>query len=344
MPAVLESKLPAAQQARRERLAAEQVENTAHVSDTAINSTAAVVRPTVVDPPTQPEAQPHTPEDIPPTQLSPEEVAALRAQANDAAVERGRAETLRLEVAELQAALTRAQEPPKAGDDGLAAPSPGDTVVASHTTSHQIEPGDIEFNEQEKEDYTEVEPTITKVANRQIAKLVNPQLDALTKRILQLENNVHNVSSVTARVTAESFVDKVKAAVPKFDVIVKTPAWQTFLETKIPGTRDKYVDSLTKAHRESDLETMKEIFAAFEAKTPTVVQDDTTPSFTGIPTSAAGSTEGTPKPANKEVLKMSERRKASEDFLKGRITAEKLKDVKEKFALADREGRVDYNN
>jgi hypothetical protein len=240
--------------------------------------------------------------------------------------------------------LTRAGEPSKAGDNGLAAPaaSPsGDTVVA--TGSLRIDPGNTELEGEEPENFGESVPVIEKVSRGQIAKLVNPKLDDLERRLIALESGVTSATRTANTARAESFIDKVKGKVTNFDAIINNPKWQAWIKNRLPGSRITYVQSLADANAAGDLEAVSEIFAAFEAANPSAAPTDTS-GFSGVDTANAGSTREPAPSGNKVILKMSDRRKLSEDFLKGRIERSVYEAEKEKFTIADREGRVDYSN
>jgi hypothetical protein len=150
---------------------------------------------------------------------------------------------------------------------------------------------------------------------------------------------VSNVSNATARTAHENFASKVKEGISNFDAVVGHKHWNDFLNSSVPGAGITYQQALANAHHAKSLSDMKVIFSTFTEK---YIPADNSGGYTGVaPSGGSGGPVAAPK---KEMLKMSDRRKASEDYLKGRITQQQLEAIKQAFTQADKEGRVDYEN
>lgn len=357
MATATESKLPAAQQARRDRLAAEEAANSGTAPQgTVVEGDAGVtISNTPVTPaPAAPSAPaPHEP--APNSTVSTEikvtqeELNRLRADAERATTADGRAQVLAMELAEAQAALTAAQGASKGGGVAEVPATPG--AAPAPAAVARIDATGAELTPEEREEYSEAEPIITKVVKREMAAALNGIFDGLEARIKALEGGISNVSQLSERVAkneAQEFVDKVKKTVGNFDAVVNHEHWKAFQQAPFPGTGGTYAQALATAHHARNLDDMKYIFDTFTAKYigapgATNTNADSGPNYAGI-TPGGSAASGTVVGEKKEILKMSDRRKASEDFLKGRITQEKLDEVKKAFTKADAEGRVDYNN
>lgn len=330
------SKLPAAQIARRAELEAAELANKTNtpptadlpVEDQTPTGEVPVVPTSVVD---TPAPIVDTNDNSGTVTLSREEINDLRARAERADTDRGRRETLELELAEAQAALTRAGEAPK-GTGNEAAP----VAPAAPEAALVIDPGDTSLTEEETKEYGEAEPIIAKLARKEIAALVNP----LVERINKLEQSLTKVSQGTAKAQHEGFVNQVKQKITNFDAVVKHKHWDDFLDSRIPGAGMTQRQALANAHFGKNLEDMEVIFDTFSKK---YLGQTNKADFAGI-TPSGGNGDTPPITPKAEMLKMSVRREASDNYLKGRITSEELAAIKKQFSEADAKGLVDYNN
>lgn len=342
-----ESKLPAAQQARRERIAAEEAAKSGAVVEPVVppqnNEPSAPPQNNEPSAPPQnapqnnePVNPPNTPQG--PTRISDAEIAEMRARQEAA---ENKARLLELELAEARSSGSQGlTEPPAAPKGSGEAPAPGapsDRVLG-------VDAGDTGLSEEETEAYGEAEGVIAKVAKREIATLLNPVLARLEARLAQIEGGVRTVETRNAVNEEQSFVSKVKGAVTNFDNLVRHAKWQEFMETRVPLTNIKFKDSLAQAHGKRELDNVVEIFEEFKRRH----QIDTAAPAAGygsIDTSNTGSSaEATPAKPAEGKLPFSARRQASEDFMKGRITRSELDVIKEKYRVAEQNGNIDYDN
>jgi hypothetical protein len=266
-----------------------------------------------------------------------EEANALRADAERTQAANAKAETLAMELAEAQAALTSLKEASKA-----VPVAPGPDSPSSPSSALQVDPGDTSLTEEEQSDYGESEGFVTKVSKRVFAEMFNKAVKSLEQRLSAIENGVKTVTQTTSQNAQNRFVNEVKSAVPYFDKAVNHQHWQAFLDSRIPGAGISQREALARAHQENSLDDMKVIFSTFNTKYMGEAEGEGKGNGYGGMNPTGGSDN--PAPAPKEVkLKMSERRQASEDFIKHRITAAQLEQIKEKFKKAEAEGRIEYD-
>jgi hypothetical protein len=264
-----------------------------------------------------------------------EEANELRARAERTAAADGRAEVAAMEIAELRAALTAAEERAK----GVTEPSP--PAPSGAVSAPVADPGDVALTADEQEEYADSEKVITKIARREAATLINAVMKSLDERFKKVETGVTDNTTAVNRTAAQGFADTVKKEVPRFQEIIDHKHWKAFLESTVPVAGIEYREALANAHHKRSIEDMKGIFAAFTAKY--LPEDTTSGAYSGMKGDGG---EGGPAPdkGNKDILKISVRRKASEDFIKNRITAAELDVIKKAYELAEKEGRVDYSN
>lgn len=266
-----------------------------------------------------------------------EEANDLRAKAERTAAADARREMVELENAELTRRLTDAEERAKAVPQAPPAASeaaPGPV---------QVNPGDTALTADEQSEYEDSEGTISKIARREAAKLINDAMNKMHSlfedRVKKVETGVQTATSTAQRASVASFAGQVKEKIANFDTVINHKHWNDFLDSKVPVAGIKYREALANAHHERSMEDMQGLFKTFSDKY--IGESDGSSGYGSISTTDTGA-----PPASKEktMLKMSERRKASEDFLKGRITAAELDAIKDKFTKADKEGRIDYLN
>lgn len=337
----IKSKLPSAQQERRDRLIS-------------LEGTAAADTPVASSSNSEDSNVPAT--DLPDADVvidtgvaKPDSLEAESAVTRDY-VERAEAaeralRLMQLELEEAQArnlSLTTAPDASKARGDGL--PS-GSAVVES--LAPQLELGDTEETPEEAERFGEAASYVDKRINRKM-KSVDKALQDLHARLQSVESESRTATTIASKSSSDMFVDKVRSSVTKFDEIIRTKSWLEFGEKTVPMTNMTYKQAVDAAHANRRLGDMVDIFKTYNKTqgvkdTPgTTVDTSTDAGYTAIPTAAAG-TQGNPAPASKK-LPFSERRKASEDFLKGRLTRAEMDVIAAKYKDAELKGNIDYDN
>lgn len=332
------SKLPSAQQERRDRMIS--LEGTGEVSTppSSSNSEDSNVPATDLPPAdvtietgvVKPDAQEHTPPEVTREYIERAEAAERRMQ------------LMQLELAEAQArnqGLTAAPEASKSSGTGS---------VVTEALAPQIELGDSEETPDETERFGEAGPYVDKRINKRM-KDVNKALQDLHARLQAVESESRTANTIASKSSSDMFVDKVRSSVPKFDEIIRAKSWIDFGEKTVPMTGMTYKQAVDAAHANRRLADMVDIFKTYKATLgikdapgATTQSTDADAGYTAIPTTNTG-TQGNP-PAQSRKLPISERKTASEDFLKGRITRAEMDVIAAKYKDAELKGNIDYDN
>lgn len=199
---------------------------------------------------------------------------------------------------------------------------------------------DEDLTEDEMKVYENSLTVIQKVA-RKIAKgQVNEALKDIRTELNELrEANKH--VQVDLRTTSEAqFMEHVRSEVKGFDKVVQEPEWAEHLKQKAPFSRKTFYEKLQEAHAARDIDTIKEIFAGFKP-TRAALERMKVPSLNG-----GGGSPLNAGPQQKPILKLSERKKLSEDVRMGRISrnSDEFKQKDAMFREAEAENRIDYNS
>jgi hypothetical protein len=198
-------------------------------------------------------------------------------------------------------------------------------------------PPDEDLTEEERSIYSAAIPAVQKLSRKEAKAIAMQIVQPLLDQIEDLKRNNQKVGEHAAQTSDQLFAQAVQSAVPDMGAKMAHPEWKNFLEKRAPYTRKAYRELIIEAHQARDLEAMKEIFAAF------VIDKPTMSGALGAPNATTASRPPN-TPQKKPILKASDRKAASENFRKGRISFEKLKQIQKDFAEAEAEGRVDYNS
>ena len=183
-----------------------------------------------------------------------------------------------------------------------------------------------------------------------IDKLVKAQVAPLVGQLQELDNQ----SRAAAQANEMEFVGRVRGQVPGMDQIVNDPRWTAFLQTNIPGTPFRYIDSLSQAHNNRDMGSVVSTFQAFMGGQPQTAQVSPpyaapqqqpayqTPMQQRVvpPTGTAGSP--VPQGSGKQMLKWSIYEQASAQYTKGNMPRDQFMKVRALYEPALAEGRVNY--
>lgn len=283
---------------------------------------------TVVTPP-EPPVDPATP--TPPAPSDGDRVTLTRTELNElrAAAERARTADARAEAQadrneELARRLTELEAAAKA------VPVPADPAAP-------IVP-DVEFTPEELESYAESEGFIAKVVRKELAKI----LPTITNQIKAVEDTARGVASTVATQTTRGFFAEVKSKVPNLDALIKHKHWADFLDAVEPLSGATYQQLIQHNVSNQRVDQLVNIYKTFATKYGVEETVTTTSGYEGaVPSGGAVTPPLEPQKPTK--LKASDRKKASEDYRKGRITWAQLEEVNKKFEEADKLGNVDYN-
>lgn len=336
--------LPAAAQAQRERLQQE--------SNAGQNNGPAG---TVVQPNGNPAPNPapngnppqnnEPPTNVPDTDagkvtISRKEFNELQANAGRVKSVEARAQSMQDDLEALQARLTELEAGSKGSHTG-GAPSPAPSVSAGV----QFDAAPVPLTDKEKADFEEdTIALMEKIANN-AAKAVGQQLiQLINDKLGSLEQNVTHATQGLQQVRTKSFNDRVMDEVAKFSdfqSIVKHEHWKSFLESENIDAGEQYMETLARNVKNENLNAVVNVMRKFHDK---YIKDavDTTAGYAGANPSGAVETPAGPK--GPEVLKISERREAHRKYINKQISYEEYETVKKKFDIAEREGRIDYDN
>lgn len=288
------------------------------------------------DPPADP---PHNKNEADRVTISREEFNELQAKADRVKRAEGQAQSLRDDVEALQARLTDLESAPKGRGMGDA-PAPADAPPAAI----QFDPAPVPLTEKEKEDFeSDTVELITKIARNIARQEIASVLPSIEAKLGEIDKAAKNAVTTVGKVSTNSFTGLVRNEVAKFsnfDEIVNHQHWQSFLQGVNDLAGEDYATILTNNIRRENLQGVVKIFRMFFDKymgTPSRPEG-----YAGAEPSAA---TALPDSNNKrEILRISERREAHKKFISKQINLEEYEAIKQKFDIADREGRVDYDN
>lgn len=205
----------------------------------------------------------------------------------------------------------------------------------------KITPVDLDsipdLTEDEARVYAESAPVIAKLSRKEAAAVVKQVIQPLVQELAELKKGQKEVGDRSTNTEEALFTDAVKRAVPDMAGKVKHPEWGEFLSKKAPFSRATYRELLQTAHYARDLDTVVEIFSGFRPASLGTGSGLSAPPATG-----AARQPG--RPEAKPTLRLSERRKISEDYRMGRISYAELQKHQKRFAEAEAEGRLDFNS
>lgn len=314
------SRLPGVMQ---RRLAAMEAESNPPTNAEPTNpTTGTVVTPpvAVVEPPTPPTPTPSEGDRV---TLTRTELNELRAAAERARTADARAEAQAERNEELSRRLTELEAAAKA------VPVPAAPAAPIVT--------DVDFTPEELESYAESESFIAKVVRKELAKI----LPSITSQIKAVEDTAKGAASTVAAQSTRGFFADVKAKVPNLDTIIKHKHWADFLDAVEPLSGATYQQLIQSNVANQRADQLVNIYKTFASKYG--VDDGPTSSGYEGAVPSGGAVTPPLEPPKPGKLKMSDRKKASEDYRKNRITWAQLEEVNKKFEEADKIGNVDYN-
>lgn len=258
-------------------------------------------------------------------ELQASQVRERRAQAQ--------ADTERLRAEELAHRLTELEKTSKATPDP-AVPAPALSVE------------DVTFTPDEEKDFGDSREFITKVVKQTLAPVMrqlNTLLDGIKQETAKAAQTATTAVSTATRTQERSFFTQVKGSVPELEQIKLHKHWPDFLDEKEPLTGATYEQLLAHNVRTENLTAVTNIYNKFKEKYMAGGANTTaaaTAAFAGG-TPTAATEPATPAPTK---LKQSDRKKASDDYKKGRITWDQLQTISKAFDEAEKNGNIDYNS
>ena len=269
--------------------------------------------------------------------VSRSEYNELQAAAGKVHTLAAREETARLRADELTQRLTELERVVKDGGKPAAptpAPAPSLTIEAP------------QFSEEEEKAFGDSRDFITKVVRAELAPLVqqiNDLIGGLKTDITSTKEVTTTVAANLAKGKEKDFFRRVSEAVPSIKAIISHKNWADYLDEVDEMTGHTLEQLLAYNVKNERLDAVVRIYKNFAEKY--LVKDNSVISGYaggGKPNANSSGEEGNQTQVVK--LKQSDRKKASEDYRKGRLTWEKLEEINKAFENADKLGNVDYNS
>lgn len=168
----------------------------------------------------------------------------------------------------------------------------------------------------------------------------NEEMDTSIKnRVEPLERELEVSRAELARQQYDSFMRGCKAAIPNLDAINSDPAFHDWLKGRVPGTRSERQALLTQAERQLDVESVVEIFQAFQDSRPKIEKPNLAAKVTpeSLPTPAPSASKNGASPMSRAEIS-----KFYNDVRRGRIKegSKEFKDMERKIEVASNAGLV----
>jgi hypothetical protein len=298
------------------------------------------------DPPVDNSQAPNPPADTSNSNSPPaagERVTLGRDEYNDLKAAQGKLQTMegRLQLAsdrfeEMQQRLTELESSNKGN------PNPSTPAAPASSSAPAVDVSGIQITDEEKEKFGDSADYITKVAKLAAAEMVNQLLPNINNTIEDLRNQTKGIGTQLQTEAQRTFAKEVSTLVPNFKELILHKNWGDFLDEVEPMSGDTYDQVLVKNVQKGKAQQVANVYKAFSDKYVKPIEGN--PGYAGAAPSG-GATNLPPDPnASKEKLKLSDRKKASDDYKKGRIKWEDLEKVNKAFDEAEKAGNVDYNS
>lgn len=262
--------------------------------------------------------------------VSRDEFNALQAEAGKTRAAQAQAETERLQREEMAQRLTELEKQSKA------VPEPAVSTPALPEEA-------VTFTPEEEVEFKDSGEFIQKVVRQELNKLapkLNALIASLEAKIKAVETSATQAVTTVRANTERTFFDQVKNAVPNLDVIKTHKNWPDFLDETDELTGATYEQLLAHNVQKANLSAVKLIYKKFSDK----YLGGTDATAAGYAGGQASGAETPPAQAPAVVkLKMSARRKASDDYKKGRISWDQLQEVNKAFDEATKAGNIEYD-
>jgi hypothetical protein len=269
--------------------------------------------------------------------LSREEYNELQANAGRATTATGREQLLAMELEEAQQRLTELRA---SGNGTTTPPASPSAPAAPASAPTAVDVSGITFTEEENTQFGESREFIAKVARAEAARIVNELLPGITAQINEAKQAATGAVTTVQTNEARVFHGHVMSRVKDLGTLIKDKNWDAFLDSIEPFSGATFDVLLAHNVKNKNLDAVVNIYDAFRTKY--IAPLPSSAGYTGAAPSASGTVEPPPPPSN-EKLKISDRKKASDDYKKNRITYDQLQEVDKKFKEADKLGNVDYS-
>lgn len=337
------SALPAAMQQRMVRLQSDMSHTP--TSTEATPPGAAVSEP--VAPPTAPTGpQPGTTTTEAPTNngdrvtIGRDEFNDLQAAANRVQQLVARDELNADRMAELTQRLTELEKGDKPSSN-----TPAATPSASATPAAPVmDTSAIQFSDDENNQYGDSRPYIEKVVDLRLADQLNKLVPGLRQMVEEAKQTATTAVTTVHQQQTRGFLADVKGKVPDMAQLISHKHWGDFLAETNDFAGATYDQLLAHNVRNQNLTGVVKIYDAFREKYVGASQQQQQQTNAGYAGAApqGGAAQAPQQQPQVAKLKVSDRKKASEDYRKGKITWDQLQEVNKRFDDAEKAGNVDY--
>lgn len=265
--------------------------------------------------------------------LSREEYNDLLANAGKTQKALAQAESAKLAQEEMAHRLTELEKAAKS----TPAPAAAAPVLASE---------DVTFTPDEEKEFGDSREFISKVVRQELGKVIGPLNELLAdirKETQAAAQTATQATTLVAKRAETEFFGKVNAAVPNLAAITKHKNWGDFLDETDDLTGITYEKLLGHNVSRENLKAVTAIYKKFSDKYLGSEGDEVQAGYAGGANPSGNAAPNASKPAAPEKLKFSDRKRASEDYRKGRITYDQLQEVVTKFNEAEKLGNVDFD-
>ena len=268
--------------------------------------------------------------------LTREELNELRAAAGTANTQTARLEEAEARNEALLRRLTELEASHKGNPNPPAAPAPAAPPAPA------VEIPEATFSDDENERFGDSREYIEKLARNVFAKLFAPIASELKADLARVRESSTDTSKAVEDHRQAIFNRDLLAAVPNLKELVRNQHWVKFLDEVDELTGSTMEAILGKHIQARSAEKAAKIYKRFEEKYIKPIAADTGAYAGATPSGGAVTTPQEPTP--KAKLKLSDRTKASKDYISGKITYEQLQEVNAKFIEAEKAGNVDHNS
>jgi hypothetical protein len=269
--------------------------------------------------------------------LTREEYNDLKAGTEATRAARAREEAAQLRLEEVTQRLTELEGTNKS------VPSPRTPSTPPTPPAAAIDTSGITFTDEETTNYGETRAYIEKVARLEVAKTINELLPGIQQQIKEAKESVEQVSSSVTTQAQQTFRQELLKAVPNLQELIRHKNWEDFLDKTEEFTGQTFEALLSYNLKNHNVESLAKIYKKFEEQYIKPIAGNG--EFAGAAPDG-GATQLPPDPnAPKPKLKMSDRRKASDDykFKRNDMTWEKLQVIQKEFDKAIEAGNIEYD-
>lgn len=199
-------------------------------------------------------------------------------------------------------------------------------------------PLDADLSEAERTTYADALPVIEKMASRIVAQALEAAgVPALKTEVGELRANTGKLSTTQATQDENAFIGRVRDKFPKMDTMVREAGWTEYMGKRVPFSPHTFGQALIAAHNARDYDRVVEIMEGYQSTPKPTIDDLATPSR------RADTIDPVATAQLKPTLKWSERVKANNEFIKGRLSRERMDQINALYTEAEKEGRINMN-